>query len=150
MYNGEVHVYQDDLDRFLTIAQRFKLQGLMGGSPSEEVTEDYKKLDLPEKKEDIPYHNSDLRTLFTPNSNGNKIETQEQVNFSISAENIDDIEEKVSEYLEKVDTGNFRCTICGKESNRSRNLKNHIETHIEGLSFSCGNCGKIFRSRIQK
>ena len=60
------------------------------------------------------------------------------------------IEEKVSEYLEKVDTGNFRCTICGKESNRSRNMKNHIETHMEGLSFPCGNCGKIFRSRIQK
>ena len=150
MYNGEVHVYQDDLDRFLTITQRFKLQGLLGGSPSEEVTEDYKKVDLPEKKEESPYHISDLRTVLTPNYKGNKIETQEQVIFPISAENIDHIEEKVSEYLEKVDTSNFRCTICGKESNRSRNMKNHIETHMEGLSFPCGNCGKIFRSRIQK
>ena len=167
MYKGEVHVYQDNLDRFITIAQRFKLQGLLGGSlSSDEVTEDYKVVDRPDSKEDIPYL-SDLRKMSTPNPNGNEItaqegwrqykvasrsqsSSQEKVIYPISAENIDDIEEKVSEYLEKVDTGNFRCKICGKEGNRSRNLKNHIETHMEGLSFPCGNCGKIFRSRIQK
>ena len=29
VYNGEAQVYQDNLDRFLEMAQRFKLQGLL-------------------------------------------------------------------------------------------------------------------------
>jgi len=29
IYNGEVQIYQDDLERFLNIAQRLKLQGLL-------------------------------------------------------------------------------------------------------------------------
>ena len=43
MYNGEVHVYQDDLDRFLNMAERFKLQGLLGGSGSEEEIDKERK-----------------------------------------------------------------------------------------------------------
>merc|ERR1740129_184829 len=31
IYNGELQIYQHDLDRFLGIAERFKLQGLIGG-----------------------------------------------------------------------------------------------------------------------
>ena len=37
IYNGEVQIYQEDLDRFLTVAQRLKLEGLIGGDPKEEV-----------------------------------------------------------------------------------------------------------------
>ena len=29
IYNGEIQIYQDNLDQFLTIAQRFKLDGLL-------------------------------------------------------------------------------------------------------------------------
>ena len=138
-------MYQDDLDRFLTIGQRFKLQGLLGSSPSKEVTEDYKVVDVPDLKVEI--QEGDMRKIT---SSPDKIEdvTNEKVTFPISAENIDDIEEKISEFLEKMDSGNFRCTLCGKESNRSRNVKNHIETHMEGLSFPCERCGRSFRSRI--
>ena len=30
VYNGELKIYQDDLDRFLLVAQRLKLEGLLG------------------------------------------------------------------------------------------------------------------------
>ena len=37
MYNGEVHIFQEDLDRFLSIAQRLKLEGLLeNGSETDE------------------------------------------------------------------------------------------------------------------
>merc|ERR1719154_928058 len=37
MYNGEVHIFQEDLERFLAIAQRLRLEGLLeGGSESDE------------------------------------------------------------------------------------------------------------------
>ena len=31
IYNGEIQIYQDELDQFLSIAQRFKLDGLIQG-----------------------------------------------------------------------------------------------------------------------
>ena len=31
IYNGEIHIYQDNLNRFLDVAERFKLEGLMTG-----------------------------------------------------------------------------------------------------------------------
>ena len=30
VYNGEVQIYQEDLDQFLGVAQRFKIEGLLG------------------------------------------------------------------------------------------------------------------------
>ena len=37
IYNGEIQIYQDNLDRFLDVAQRFKLEGLIGNAtPKEE------------------------------------------------------------------------------------------------------------------
>ena len=59
--------------------------------------------------------------------------------------------------LEPLEGGHFRCKVCGKDSkgmSKSKtngcaksNMKNHIETHIEGLSYSCQLCGKTFRSK---
>ena len=37
MYNGEVQIYKEDLDRFLTVAQRLKLEGLIGGDAQDEM-----------------------------------------------------------------------------------------------------------------
>ena len=39
IYNGEIQIYQDNLDRFLTIAQRFRLEGLL--SDKEEPSENH-------------------------------------------------------------------------------------------------------------
>ena len=39
MYNGEVNIFQEDLDRFLAVAQRLKLEGLLGGKQEEQDTE---------------------------------------------------------------------------------------------------------------
>ena len=55
------------------------------------------------------------------------------------------------QYMEDCDDGRYRCSVCGKNSNGTINHKqdmmNHIETHIEGLSYTCPLCQKIFRSR---
>ena len=40
IYNGEVNIYQEELDRFLAVAQRFKLQGLLGGEKEEKQSSD--------------------------------------------------------------------------------------------------------------
>ena len=92
------------------------------------------------------------------------IETPEKIKATSTQSNksgeseISDIEAAAQQYIETDTEGKFRCTLCGKEavgkfdtgSGRAiarSNLKKHIETHFEGLSFPCQLCGKIFRSR---
>ena len=43
IYNGEVNIYQEDLDRFLTISQRLKLEGLIGQEETLDKTEDFQE-----------------------------------------------------------------------------------------------------------
>ena len=43
IYNGELSIYQEDLDRFLMIAQRLKLEGLNGQEEPKNKTEDFQE-----------------------------------------------------------------------------------------------------------
>ena len=39
------------------------------------------------------------------------------------------------------------CKKCGKSNKSKSNLKKHVETHIEGLSFPCQLCDMVFNNR---
>ena len=154
IYNGEVQIYQDDLDRFLTVAQRFQLNGLIGNNTSEESKE--------EVHEEEPILNkSDLNPIKPTSSNPvRKVQTVSKVldencikedirTISVTEEEVQNVKEKVNEFMEKCSDGSYRCTVCGKTSshrNASQNMRNHIQTHLEGLSLSCPLCQKTFRS----
>ena len=57
-----------------------------------------------------------------------------------------ELDEKIQEMI-SVDDGRFSCTLCAYTSTKKFNLRKHVETHIEGLSFSCQDCDKSFRLR---
>ena len=40
----------------------------------------------------------------------------------------------------------FACIKCGYTSNKISNVKEHAQTHIEGLEYPCNSCGKVFRT----
>merc|ERR1712126_147824 len=44
IYNGEVHIFQNDLDNFLDIAQKLKIDGLIAGSQTTEKQENINNL----------------------------------------------------------------------------------------------------------
>ena len=145
VYNGEIQIYQDQLDQFLTIAQRFQLEGLMQGK--EETSPE------PDKFENaVESFNDNMK--FAPKAGtendvnhikSHKIITVESVNF----ENIEELDHKINDMIEKVDgTQRRRCIPCGKLSRGSSDAREHAETHIEGLSFPCQYCEKTFRSRL--
>ena len=56
--------------------------------------------------------------------------------------------EKILENIRVVD-GLLMCALCGKTAKQKAkgDLKRHVETHIEGLSFPCNHCGKLFTTR---
>ena len=149
IYNGEVQIFQENLDRFLTIAQKFKLEGLMGNDESHQndhgesevhtkPEEDFALLETPRKKiPNVPRKKMTIEVSTTEKS-------------VISSEFTMEVNNTVDQQIEKCDDGSLKCLVCGKvdsSRNRRADLKRHVETHLEGLSFPCQLCGKTFRSR---
>ena len=154
IYNGEVQLYQEKLDNFLSIAQRLKLEGLIGNNDGDFQPENFDNKII-DKDEDIAEdtHYDNYKTISNKPHHNSKpprqrqIETVDKVMVPISAEVVSEVENAVSQHIEKIDAGMWKCNLCGKTAAKSQNLKNHIETHLEGLSFPCQLCGKTFRSR---
>ena len=144
IYNGEVQIYQEELDNFLDIAQRLKLEGLIGNGEKIESKEDIKNEEAPYLAETHQYEEN----LGTSKSQDPYASFEGVI--AVNSEDVKQIDDKIEEYIVKDDNGKYKCNFCGKLGDKSRShIKNHIETHFEGLSFPCQLCGKIFRSRNQ-
>ena len=166
IYNGEVKIFQDDLDRFLGIAQRLKLNGLIGSENSNSSeSQDYeRKESLHEQKPDLTSfsqeeieQNSTYSPVTQPLQRRRRIrdtKTNDSHIMALNGKDNAEIDAKANEYLETLADGSLKCTFCGKTASQNnmkqnvrQNMKNHVETHLDGISFSCQLCGKDFRSR---
>ena len=149
MYNGEVEIFQDDLNNFLAVAQRLKLEGLIKeGTTDEEAKEEIVQEEKPElikeeaKSRKISFREEKRQSSEVPNVNPDNF-----VVIPINQEEIMNLSEKINEHIEICDDGTYRCKLCRTPSRTRRALRYHIETHMEGLSFDCPFCQKSFRSR---
>ena len=152
IYNGEVNIYQEELDRFLTVAQRFKLEGLLGKENEEEESSEEiigNNQTFSPSKEQSPHNvkpeqpdNFDTYSeLAIPTENN-------AVKFVMSEEEKNNLVETIDQHLERIDDGSWRCKICGKSTKTRQLVQYHVEAkHLEGLSLPCNLCGKTFRSR---
>ena len=145
IYNGEIQICQDNLDQFLTIAQRFKLEGLL----------QEKEENIPAKREfeeDLEgFHEDEKLDSGVPEAEGvlSHVKSQKIISMdSANFENIEELDRQINQMIEKVD-GSYKrkCIPCGKINRDISHAREHAETHIEGLSFPCQYCGKTFRSR---
>ena len=68
------------------------------------------------------------------------------IKFDVGSMTHEEIEVKIKELYQKVD-GVWRCLACDTTSNMGGNIKRHIETHLDGLSYTCNMCNKVFRSK---
>ena len=141
IYNGEVQIFQEQLDSFLHVAQKFKISGLMANDKEETKKEEpstrvydntaNEEIDI----EDV----SDDTTLETI-SQGSKIR------YNLATSNEEEIKLKVKELITK-DGSLFTCQICSKSMKEMNNMKRHVETHIDGVAYECQLCTKSFRSK---
>ena len=144
MYNGEVQISQDDLDRFLNVAQRFKIKGLLSTDEKysdQTINDSFKKENLI-GGEDIEHGQVYTQEHNTP------LETNSHKKV-ISLYN-NDISINKYENIESLEDGSLKCTVCGKISSNKRKdiiMQQHAQTHIKGLSFTCPVCYKSFRSK---
>ena len=135
MYNGEVKIYQDDIDHFLKVAQRFKLEGLMGKEQGndEMIDDDQKNFESDKSVNTVTWiDNVFEKKIISLNSE--------------EYENLEQLDNRVNASYDKIG-GSFVCKFCTKTFNKVSNVKEHVELHFDGLSFPCDLCGKTFRSR---
>ena len=153
VYDGEVRIYQDDLDRFLAVAQKLKLQGLLGDNNQPEEDTKYKELLLYETTE--PDVQESVKKEL-PRSAKRHIPSRTQMNDGVIALNNDspsteDLQNKIEENIINNPDGSISCRVCGRSEPKDRPnkkwiMKRHMEVHIEGLTYQCSSCPKTFRS----
>ena len=75
------------------------------------------------------------------------VESKQKANtISVIGHNQEEVDQKIRDLITK-ESELHKCTICGKLSKDSSNMKRHVEVHIDGLSYSCNICDKTFRSK---
>lgn len=146
IYNGEVALFQEDLDKFLLVAKRLKLKGLL--EMGDETNSCF---------EDVQPKNENHEEMFTLNDHEipldefkvvpDKFQVSNVEKENLVSTNQDDIDAKVNELYRQLEKGKYQCLKCGKTAPRRDNMVYHVETHIEGLSYPCQICGKVFRSK---
>ena len=162
IYHGEVNIYQEQLDSFLDSAQKLEIEGLLGDrqespenintgqnmyqEPNEgRYTEQAQELKTEDKSvlrmddDDIPLH---------PRRQYSKAYTKDLAKFDVRSMTSNEIDTKMRELYEKVD-GVWRCLVCDHTNTgtKSSNIRMHVETHLDGLSYTCKLCNKEFRCR---
>ena len=151
IYHGEVNLFQDQLDSFLESAQKLEVEGLLGGHEDNE-TKDESTIDInndnfhQDQAEDKQIVNMDKtitarRQQPRPPRHVTDISTTK---FDVSSITSEEIVKKKEELIEKRD-GILMCLACEYTCTHKGQMKRHVETHLEGLSYSCTLCNKEFR-----
>ena len=58
-----------------------------------------------------------------------------------------ELDHQIEQMIEKND-GLWKCKVCGKTTKYVHVIKNHAETHIEGVSHTCHICNKSSSTRV--
>ena len=103
IYNGEVQLYQEDLDRFLDIAQRLKLEGMMGNTSNIEEKEKTEELQPEEAKSNVMPTSSEFKV--PANEPCGQITSYNSDTLSISSTEQNEIDAKINEFVECLERG---------------------------------------------
>jgi len=165
LYNGEVNISQEELSKFLETAKELQVKGLQTEleNPSGLYqTEEKDDEELESKKEktcsitdlnlkleedasilDSAEHvEESLISNDSSSNDGSLIGSEEVGVVNINTE----LAVQIEQMLEKEGTL-WKCKKCGKLGKHKNNVKNHIETHIQGISHSCHFCNKTCPTR---
>ena len=156
MYNGEANIFQENLDSFLSLAQRLKILGLLQNDrddSQEDFTAD--QVNKSDQEETAEEYNDKFFNKKTNGSDCVKNKKPKNVDKAISLINGDqqEIDRKVDKHIETCSDGSLKCLLCGKQldngkrSNGRQNMRSHVETHLEGISYQCQFCEMTFSSR---
>ena len=159
MYSGKVEIAQANLESFLASAQDLKVKGLFdmqnnsilnmakGSNASK------KKVDVDVDADgDLSYGNADEIVMpsedFDMNTSTTNVETL-PINTSLEESSITfKSEGSTSVMRDSNPMGDFdTAEMMDINEKKVSLIKNHVETHIDGISVDCSVCGKSYRSK---
>ena len=162
MYYGEVNLFQEQLESFLESVGKLEVHGLVGnGHGSTEssklepdISNDYRHI-KEENHDDQPMEedmnttsgSAPVDTTKRQSTNVVRSKSNDAARIDVGLMSSEQIKLKIEELYEKSD-GVWRCLVCGYTTdNCSGMIKRHIESHIDGLSYTCTLCNKEFKSK---
>ena len=57
------------------------------------------------------------------------------------------VDQQIESLIQKNPEGGYICTACGHINNSKKDLKKHVETHVDTPGYPCNFCGKHFKTR---
>jgi len=161
LYNGEAYISQQELNKFLETAQELQVKGLQSNDEDESSQNRTVKT-----KSNVESNFTEMKGNLNPNLNPTQKESifDSLEELADSFDNSDcalvtlgeenpglntnrDLDLQIEQMMEK-NEGLWQCKMCGKTSKKLGNLKNHVETHIEGVTHTCHICNKTTSTRI--
>ena len=154
IYNGEVRIEQAGLDKFLALAEELEVKGLVKDGSKKDI-EDGGNQNIKNKVTRKDTEVKEEQEVLVPERNFEVDELSfighDDALVTPEYEDETKLNEQIMSMMEKVDSG-WSCTICGKcytTKNNTQNMKSHVENnHMEGGSWPCTDCDKVFRRRV--
>ena len=122
IYEGEVQICQDDVDIFLEVAKKLKIEGLL----STETSSSFK-----------------FNKMIKGTAERSETAAREE---AVESDKLLSAHVKVQDLVEER-SGRHYCLACHYSSTDREHLEEHLDYHVQGLSYSCKHCGKTFRLR---
>merc|ERR1712243_125651 len=146
VYDGEVQLFQEDLDCFLDAAQKLKINGLLSSPVQDEINEDSVITNNSFKRE-----NDDNEHVIRDNNSTISEKTATRTIYSrdktVALTDSEDAKNAVNELILKCFDG-WKCKECGKTCTTKSQIGLHVEIHIQGLSYSCKICNETYNNRM--
>ena len=165
LYNGEAFITQEELRKFLEIAQDLQVKGLQGelqgigrneaenqtSSPhvnkcSEQESEgDNQEVIAGQGHESILDSLEEFADSFDTREMDGTLVKIDKSNCLVNTN--DELDLKIEQIIVKND-GLWKCKECGKTAAHKSLIKQHAETHIDGVSHVCHICNKTTSTRL--
>ena len=157
VYTGKIQQYQEDVDRFIHLAQRLQLKGLLNSQEHkhkekiEDAISNEAKIEESDSMNHTLQNSKDFQSVEELDSYNVKqiMRTENKKIISMNSEDfqsIEDLDSYIDQQIIRTNEGH-ECKICNKTSRNRAHIKEHLDTHINGLSFDCSYCGKTLCSR---
>ena len=159
IYNGEANLFQEDLDGFLALAEELELKGLTKypqeahNNKKEHISKSPPNIQEKSciQQEKVPIKKTETKQEHLDYHENRSVVSVDKEKYDLSLNTLkENMEEKINSMMEPDREGKtkWKCTVCGKGARDRTDMGRHIETHIEGVSYPCDQCGKTSRSSM--
>ena len=147
MYNGEVNLFQEQLDSFLESAQKLEEEGMLGAKADHFNEEDSSKpIDIMQDLDNELEERQIVETECAQRRQIPRTPLNDITKFNVGSLTPEEIEQKTKDLYERKGKV-FSCLACEYTTSERANVRMHIEVHFDGLLYTCSICSKEFRSK---